>query len=103
MRLGNVSTSHEGAIMNVLSIILLSIFVVIAIAHLVVAYFRIIKRRSGYSTVPFVNCVIGCIGMSMSGNSFAAALWWAPFVVDWGGLPMVIEMAVWKAVRRKPS
>ena len=73
---------------------LIAVFTVVATAHLVMAFFRIVLKRPGYSSVPIVNCLIGVLALWTIDRS---QLWWVAFVLDWGGLPLAIETLIWRA------
>ena len=86
---------------TVVSSVLLCIFAVLAVSHLVLAYVRIVRRRPGYSAVPLINGLIGAAGFWLSANSHVSLLWWLPFVLDWGCLPLLVEWLVWRLMRRQ--
>lgn len=85
----------------VVSSVLLCVFAVLAVSHLALAYVRIVKRRPGYSAVPLINGLIGAAGFWLSANSHVSFLWWLPFVLDWGCLPLLVEWLVWRLMQRQ--
>lgn len=78
--------------MTAVSSILIAVFVVLATAHLVMAYHRIVGRRPGFSAVP--NGVIGAAGIAMFPSTSISSRWWLPFLIDWGCVPLLLEMLV---------
>ena len=77
--------------MNYVSYFLLLMFAILAITHLVYAFFHIFMKKSGYSYIPFVNGVIGALGFYLNSDERLSTLWWLPFLLDWGCIPMIFE------------
>lgn len=85
--------------MLVLSSALISIFVLLAVGHLVLAYHRIVKRKPGFSSVPLLNGLIGAAGLYLFPDPERSKLWWVAFLVDWGCVPLLVESVIWNATR----
>ena len=78
-------------IMNIFSLLLISLFTILLITHYIFAYQRIIKKKSGYSYVPLLNGVIGGIGFYLAPMEFLNSMWWIAFIIDWGCMPLLVE------------
>ena len=89
--------------MQYFSYILLAIHFVLVINHLVFAYLRMVKKKSGFSYVPFFNGFIGLGGIALYQEGNLSLLWLVPFIIDWGCLPMLVEMAVFKRFCKTPT
>ena len=87
--------------MEILSNILIVIFIVIALSHFVHAYLRLVVRKSGFSYIPLINGILGGVGFYISSNEVLSSLWWLPFIVDWGCLPLLIETIVFSIYFKK--
>ena len=85
--------------MSILSGALIAGFSLLALSHLVMAYFRIVRRRSGFSSVPLINGLIGAAGFGLSPVPVISGLWWLPFLVDWGCTPLAVEILVWRSLQ----
>lgn len=77
-----------------LSLSLGSVFTILALAHLYCAYKNLIKREYSPSYIPFVNGFIGLGAILLYPYSSVRDWWWLPFLLDWGCLPMLIELIV---------
>jgi hypothetical protein len=66
----------------------------LAVSHLVGATQRIVFKKYGFSTVPVLNGLIGSAGCLTSSDPWIRALWWVPFLVDWGCAPWLIEEVI---------
>lgn len=88
--------------MFVISCALIAVFALLAVSHLIMAYQRYVRRRS-VSAVPLICGLIGCLGFYLSPDPSVARLWWLPFLLDWGCVPLLTECAVfwflWKYTR----
>ena len=82
--------------MIILSFALMGVFAVLALSHLVVAYYRIIRRRPGFSSVPLVNGLIGALGIGLFPDPEVSRFWWVALLIDWGCVPLLVEVVVWK-------
>jgi hypothetical protein len=87
--------------MQYVSAIVLVLYAVLAVAQFVVAFARIALRRSGFSAVPVLVGLIGCVGFVTSPDPDIRRLWWLAFVLDWGSIPFLLECAISWTVRRR--
>lgn len=88
--------------MTYVAVCLLLLFALLCVSHLVIAYQRIIKRAPGWSAVPLVNVVIGVVGFRLLPDEGLRAVWWLPLLLDWGGVPLLLEFVVHHLVHRGP-
>lgn len=91
--------------MLIASVVLLSIFGVLAAIQLAYAYLRVV-RGSVVSQVPLVNGLIGALGFWLYPDPVVARCWWLAFVIDWGCLPLLVEWIVycaWVGRRRRAN
>lgn len=87
--------------MTYLAVSLLLLFALLCVSHLVIAYQRIIKRAPGWSAVPLVNVVIGVVAFRLLPDESLRALWWLPLLLDWGGVPLLLEFVAHRVVYRR--
>lgn len=89
--------------MTVVAIVLISLFVILAVTHLVLAFLRIALKRGGHSSVPVINSIIGSVGLALVPDPDVARWWWIAWLLDWGGAPLLLEhVAAWALRRRSP-
>lgn len=89
--------------MTIVAIVLISLFVILAITHLVLAFYRIALKRGGHSSVPVINCVLGSVGLALLPDPDVARWWWIAWLLDWGGVPLLLEHVVAWALRPRSS
>lgn len=89
--------------MTVAAIVLISLFVILAVTHLIGAFLRIAMKRGGHSSVPVINCVIGSVGIALCPDPDVARWWWIAWLLDWGGVPLLLELVVAWALRRRSA
>ena len=89
----NVSIIPEVFMIYVATAMLI-LFGILSINHFVFAFLRLVKKKDGFSYVPLVNGLIGMGGFLLYPSETLNSLWWIPFVVDWGCIPLIVESFV---------
>lgn len=86
-----------------ISILLLALFTYISFANFLIFYNNNIRKQKFVSYIPFVNGFIGLAGILLYPNNNFSRYWWVPFLIDWGCIPLVVELVIYRITHKKPD
>lgn len=61
---------------------------------------RALRGRKAPSPVPLVGGLAGAVAMLTSPWEGTSSLWWLPFLLDWGSIPVAVYAGAWHLLHR---